>query len=172
MSKGMDLIAELMAIAARTAPKARGQDFVEVSVVVGEDLQRLIEGMKAWETAATRPVFVRNATSLEAADAVVLISIKNSKPCGLNCGACGFESCASVPDPVDRDYRGPSCAMRLLDMGIAIGSAVKTASILNADSRIMYSADVAARKLGLTDGDVVMGIPLAATGKSVFFDRS
>jgi uncharacterized ferredoxin-like protein len=28
-----------------------------------------------------------------------------------------------------------------------------------------------AREMGLTDADFVMGIPLSATGKSIFFDR-
>jgi uncharacterized ferredoxin-like protein len=56
-------------------------------------------------------------------------------------------------------------------MGIAIGSAVKVASMMNADNRIMYNAGVVARRLGLTDAGFVMGIPLAATGKSIYFDR-
>ncbi len=56
-------------------------------------------------------------------------------------------------------------------MGIALGSAVKTAGMLNVDNRIMYRAGVVARELGMIDADVVMGIPLAATGKSIYFDR-
>jgi uncharacterized ferredoxin-like protein len=31
-------------------------------------------------------------------------------------------------------FRGPLCAYRLLDIGIAIGSAEKTASLLNVDN--------------------------------------
>jgi uncharacterized ferredoxin-like protein len=56
-------------------------------------------------------------------------------------------------------------------MGIALGSAVKTASLLNVDNRIMYRAGAVAREMGLIDADVVMGIPLSATGKSIYFDR-
>jgi uncharacterized ferredoxin-like protein len=56
-------------------------------------------------------------------------------------------------------------------MGIAIGSAVKTASLHNADNRIMYRLGVVAREAGLVDWDFVMGIPLSATGKNIFFDR-
>jgi Uncharacterized protein containing a ferredoxin domain len=56
-------------------------------------------------------------------------------------------------------------------MGIAIGSAVKTASLLNVDNRVMYWVGVVARQMGLIDADVVMGIPLSATGKSIYFDR-
>ena len=66
---------------------------------------------------------------------------------------------------------GPVCAFRLLDMGIALGSAVKTASLLNVDNRIMYRIGVVARLIRIVDWDFVMGIPLSATGKNIFFDR-
>jgi uncharacterized ferredoxin-like protein len=56
-------------------------------------------------------------------------------------------------------------------MGIALGSAAKMAGLLNADSRIMYRAGVVARELGMIDADFVMGIPISATGKSIYFDR-
>ena len=56
-------------------------------------------------------------------------------------------------------------------MGIALGSAAKTAGVHNADNRIMYRAGVGARDMGLVDADYVMAIPVSATGKSVFFDR-
>ena len=67
-----------------------------------------------------------------------------------------------------------NCAIRMADLGIAVGSAVKTASVLNADNRVMYSAGVAARTMGLLGKDctVAFGIPLSATGKNIFFDRS
>ena len=58
-----------------------------------------------------------------------------------------------------------------MDLGIAVGSAVKTASMLNVDNRIMYRIGVVARKMKLIEGDVVLGIPLSATGKNIFFDR-
>ncbi|MCL6650529.1 MAG: ferredoxin domain-containing protein [Chloroflexi bacterium] len=58
-----------------------------------------------------------------------------------------------------------------MDLGIALGSAAKTASIFNADNRIMYRAGVAARRIGMMDADVVVGIPISATGKSIYFDR-
>jgi hypothetical protein len=50
-------------------------------------------------------------------------------------------------------------------------SAVKTASIHNVDNRIMYTIGVAAKKLGLLDADVILGIPLSATSKNIYFDR-
>jgi len=53
-----------------------------------------------------------------------------------------------------------------------MGSAVKIASTLNTDNRIMYSAGVAAKALGVIDADVIVGIPLSAEGKNIFFDRA
>jgi uncharacterized ferredoxin-like protein len=61
--------------------------------------------------------------------------------------------------------------LRHLDFGIALGSAVKTAQMMNADNRIMYRIGVTARDAGIVDWDFVMGIPLSATGKNIFFDR-
>ncbi|MEM4659794.1 MAG: ferredoxin domain-containing protein, partial [Sulfolobales archaeon] len=62
-------------------------------------------------------------------------------------------------------------AMSLVNLGIAVGSAVKTASILNVDNRVMFTIGVAAKKLNLIDADVVLGIPLSATSKNIYFDR-
>jgi len=61
--------------------------------------------------------------------------------------------------------------LSVLNMGIAIGSAVKTASILNIDNRIMYTAGLAAQTLGMIEADIVIGIPLSAKGKNIYFDR-
>ncbi len=38
-------------------------------------------------------------------------------------------------------------------------------------NRIMYRIGTVARQLGMIDADYVMGIPLSATGKSIYFDR-
>jgi uncharacterized ferredoxin-like protein len=47
---------------------------------------------------------------------------------------------------------------------------VKTASIHNVDNRVMYSAGVAAMKLGMFKGcSMVYGIPLKASGKNIYF---
>jgi uncharacterized ferredoxin-like protein len=48
---------------------------------------------------------------------------------------------------------------------------VKTAGILNADNRIMYRAGAVAKKMNLIEGELVVGVPLSATGKSIYFDR-
>ena len=68
-------------------------------------------------------------------------------------------------------YPGPNCVIKISDLGIAVGSAVKTAAIHNADNRIMFSAGVEAMKLGHLKGcSVAYGIPLKASGKNIYFD--
>lgn len=68
------------------------------------------------------------------------------------------------------DYPGPNCIFKITDLGIAIGSAVKCAASHNIDNRVMYTAGVAARRLGLMeDCTVVYGIPLKVSGKDIFF---
>lgn len=163
-------VAELMSISARTAPKAAGRDFVVVKIVEGDDLRRLGEAMIAFGERTGKKNFDRDGKNVINSEAVVLIGIKDADTLGLNCAACGSEKCIE-PNTVEGEYRGPNCAMRILDMGIAIGSAVKTAAMLNVDNRIMYRAGVVAREIGLIDADFVMGIPLSATGKSIYFDR-
>lgn len=73
----------------------------------------------------------------------------------------------------DKDYCGPNCVIRMADLGIALGSAVKTASIHNVDNRIMYTAGVGALSLGWMEGcNVAYGIPLRASCKNIYFDRT
>ena len=163
-------VAELMAIAARTAPKSAGQDFVVTKIIEGDDLERLAEKMVEFGERTGKKKFDRDGANVRDSAAVLLIGIKNAKAVGLNCGTCGFDKCLK-PNTHEGEFKGPQCAYRLLDMGIALGSAVKTASLLNVDNRIMYRAGVVAREMGLIDADYVMGIPLSATGKSIYFDR-
>lgn len=167
---GLRMVAELMAISARTAPKSAGRDFVVVEIIEGAQVQALAEKMLEFGERTGKKNFDRDGANVRNSDVVVLIGLKDAEVLGLNCGACGFEKCLE-PNTFEGEFRGPNCALRLLDMGIALGSAVKTASLLNVDNRIMYRVGVVAREMGLIDADFVMGIPLSATGKSIYFDR-
>ncbi len=164
------IVAELMAISARTAPKTAGQDFVVTKIIEGDDLKKLAEKMFEFGERTGKGNFDRDGANVRNSDALLLIGLKDARSLGFNCGACGFDKCLK-PNTHEGEFRGGQCAYRLLDMGIALGSAVKTASLLNVDNRIMYRAGVVAREMGLIDADFVMGIPLSATGKSIYFDR-
>ena len=171
MQDTMRLVAELMAVSARTAPKAAGKDFVEIKVVSGDDLALIGREMKKYGEDAGKINFDRDGSNVEGSDALLLLSLKKAAPIGLNCGACGFSRCQDLKLKAGPEFDGPLCAWRLLDLGIALGSAVKTAGILNADNRIMYRVGVLAKKMGLIEGEIVVGVPLSATGKSIYFDR-
>ncbi len=167
----IETVVDLMTIAARTAPKAAGQDFVVVKVIEGQDLKCLADEMVKYGVKTGKKNFDRDGRNVGASAAVVLIGIRDAKSLDLNCGACGVDLCNDRVPEDHGEFVGPQCAMRVLDMGIALGSAVKTAALLNVDNRIMYRAGVVARAMGLVDADFVMGIPLSTTGKSIYFDR-
>ena len=176
MADGKDIeairtAAGLMALSVRTAPKSRGEDFVLTKIVEGDDIERLADGMELYGEKTSKANFDRDARNLRNSPVVLLVGIKDATPVGLNCGACGNESCNDLEPEEVGEFVGPQCALRLLDMGIALGSAVKTASMLNVDNRIMYRVGAVARDIGMIDWDFVMGIPLSATGKSIYFDR-
>ena len=165
-------IAELMEVSAITAPKAVGKNYVVTKTIVGEELMGLAEDMRRFGEETGKPNFDRDSAGVAAADAAVLIGIKDATPPGIDCGACGSEVCIQINQGAqEAEFLGPQCAVRLLDMGIAIGSAVKTAQLLNVDNRVMYRIGVSARRMGLIDADFVMGVPLSVSGKSIYYDR-
>ena len=172
--------ATLMATAARTAPKTRGMDSVKTLIVTGEELETLAGEMEAKVEAKAFRIgaFARDAGSVRRALAVLLIGVtgepKNAAA-PLSCGACGNMSCGEFVEAEKRegeDFRGPLCMFQSVDLGIALGAAVKVAGEMNVDNRIMYTVGAAARKLGWpAECDVVIGVPLSVSGKSPFFDR-
>jgi uncharacterized ferredoxin-like protein len=174
MEEIMETVAHLMAVAARTAPKAMGADFIEIKILKGPDLEKLAEAMAQFGRESGFSNFDRDGANVRRSAAVLLLSLRDSIQLGANCGACGYSDCAAAK----RNFRegaafaGPLCAWRIMDLGIALGSAVKTASLFNADNRIMFRVGVVARKLGLIQGEITIGVPLSATGKSIYFDRA
>ncbi len=167
------LVGELMTLSATTAPKAVGQDFVEVRLA--EESERVALGTDMIQIAKERGIqgFERDGQNVLDSDAVVLIGLLPHKGAGLDCGACGFTSCAEFDEKsLAGDFDGPNCAIRMLDLGIALGSAAKTAMEHNVDNRIMYRIGVSAKRLGMMKSSVVHGIPLSASGKNIFFDRA
>ncbi|OGC94747.1 MAG: hypothetical protein A2W25_15950 [candidate division Zixibacteria bacterium RBG_16_53_22] len=163
----------MMELAARTAPKTRGDDFIMVKILRGEILKRLADSMVDFGQQKGKGNFDRDGANVAAPQALVLIGLKDAATAGLNCGACGFSSCQELEaaSKVDIEFAGPLCSYRHLDLGIALGSAARTAQLFNVDNRIMYRVGAAARHMGLVDWEFVMGIPLSASGKNIFFDR-
>jgi len=174
-------VASLMALSARTAPKGKGMDTIIIRVLTGKEVSTLATRLVELGEKHKIGFFLRDAKNIAASDACVIIGARGDSIVGLNCGACGYATCAGmVKECTTRKkkkkntfFAGPNCAIRMADLGIALGSAVKTAQIHNVDNRIMYSGGVAAIDLGLLGKDctVAYAIPLSATGKNIFFDR-
>lgn len=157
-------VARQMMTAARTAPKGKGIDIIEVALVTGEDLKRLSEKMVSMVSEHGMKFFLRDAENILQAECVVIIGTRE-KAQGLNCGYCGFPTC------VDRPF-GVPCALNTVDVGIAIGSACATAADFRVDTRVMFSAGLAAQQMEwLKDCKTVFAIPVSASSKNPFFDR-
>ena len=176
---GVIMVASLMAVAARTAPKGKGMDSVETRIVTGDELMKLSAAMKEAGKALELSFFYRDSNNVAASDACLLIGARGFEPVGINCGGCGYSTCTGMTEAFGQTktgpyrFRGPNCVIKMADLGIAVGSAVKTASIHNVDNRVMYTAGIAGLSLGwLGDCSVGYGIPLKASGKNIYFDRS
>lgn len=159
-------IAGKIALAARTAPKARGTDNLEIAVADGEDIKLIAEKMKQHAARTGESFFARDAENILLCDAVVLIGSR-IKPLGLNCGYCGFATCGEK-----LKYPEVPCFFNANDMGIAIGSAVSQAADFRVDNRVMFSVGNVAKEMNLLpECSIILAVPLAAKGKSPFFDR-
>ena len=157
-------VARQMMTAARTAPKGKGIDIVEIAMASGEDLQRISQQMVALSDETGMKFFLRDADNVLNAECVVFIGT-HEEPLGLNCGYCGFPACTARPE-------GVPCAINSVDVGIAIGSACATAADNRVDTRVMFSAGLAAQRLDILKGcKQVFAILVSASSKNPFFDR-
>lgn len=157
-------VARQMMTAARTAPKGKGIDIIETATITGEEIQLLSDEMLEINKENGFKFFLRDAENILSAECVVLLGTKEQAQ-GLNCGHCGYPVCTDRPE-------GVPCALNSIDLGIAIGSACSKAADCRVDSRVMFSAGLAAQRLNWLDGcKSVMAIPLSASSKNPFFDR-
>ncbi len=169
----IETIAQIMLVSARTAPKAKGEDEILTGIVSPEEKEALAKEMdEIGERGDAFKFFKRDAQNIRDAEGVILIGLNFKKPVGVNCGACGYD-CNSILKEKEKkiEYSGPVCTMRAIDLGIAIGSMVSVAKELGVDNRIMYTVGVAAKRLGLMDAQIILGVPLSVKGKNIFFDR-
>jgi len=165
--EAVEKVAEEMCLAARTAPKGRGMDLLEIAVLKGNDVQNISAKMKEIGERENHNTFLRDAENIKSAQAIVLIGTKK-KIIGLRyCSFCGYPSC----DEAER--AGAMCALNAGDLGIAVGSAVSVAMDHRIDNRVMYTVGKAAVDMKLLGDEVVIafGIPLSVSGKNPFFDR-
>lgn len=157
-------VARQMMTAARTAPKGKGIDVIEIALITDDGIRKLSDKMIAMAEENGMKFFLRDADNILQAECIMIVGTRPLAQ-GLNCGHCGFPTCASRPE-------GVPCALNTVDVGIAVGSACATAADLRVDTRVMFSAGLAAQQLGwLKDCATVFAIPISASSKNPFFDR-
>lgn len=173
--EGIMQVSRLMVVSARTAPKSGGVDDILTALIFGAEKKSLAAEMEKIAEERKISRFKRDARNVRDSEAVVLIGVRGTRKFGINCGACGYANCddfEKAEKKAGQDFTGPTCIAKALDLGIALGSAVKTADILNVDNRIMYRIGSAARRLDMMpEASVIMGIPVSAKGKNIYFDR-
>jgi uncharacterized ferredoxin-like protein len=173
IKESIRVVAGLIEIAAITAPKGKGVDDIRTKTIYkgSKEHKELVQKMKEYGDKKNLKFFLRDSNNVLNSDAIVLVSAIAKPPLGLNCGMCGY-TCTTIPEKKKiNDYFAPVCAFALVDLGIALGSASKTAQILNLDNRVMYSIGATAVEMCLIEGDVVMGIPISVSSKNIYFDR-
>ncbi len=186
---GIRQVAKLCAVAAITSPKSGGQLFLKGSkpfmeTVLLEDratLHRLAGWMRARGQRLNAPLWVRDAETTEKLDLVLFIGLSKWYPPLYDCGACGYATCAeflrAAPDhrkaegSDDWEFAGPVCQLRAVDLGIAVGSAAKVASLHNVDARCQTRLAAAARHLSLIQADLAVALSMSVSHKSIFFDK-
>ena len=179
--------AKIIGISIRTAPKSSGVDDIRYEILSDAKKSALtgeLKNIAACLIKENSDPRIKKAAELDwhsdteaqdNSDCLIIIGVRGKKPLGFNCGGCGFKGCQEflgAKPPKTIFMPGPFCMFKLLDLGIALSSAAKTAAALNIDNRIMYRAGLAAYKLGwLEDCNPIIGLPLSAGGKNIFFDR-
>jgi len=159
-------VANEMMTAARTAPKSKGTDIIEVAMITAETIKELSEAMLKYSEETGLKFITRDAENILHAEAIILIGTKQQIH-NLNCGYCGFPTCVEK-----LQFPAVPCSLNSVDVGIAIGSACSVAMDHRVDSRVMFSVGRVAQELNLMPGcSNIYGIPISSSSKNPFFDR-
>lgn len=161
-------VAEMMCLAARTAPKGRGEDKLVTAIVDGEEKKRIADEMARMAKETGLGFFLRDSQNVEKAELILLFGTGFGQLGIPNCGNCGYKDCE------ENKKNNGICAFNIGDLGIAIGSAVAVAADMRADNRVMFTIGKAAQNLQVFGDEVklIYGVPLSGKGKNPFFDRS
>jgi uncharacterized ferredoxin-like protein len=181
-------VAGLCAAAAVTAPKSGGQLFrrgkpLFIETVFVDDHELILQfagWMKRRGSERRQAIWMRDAGFAERLDGVLFIGVKDWYPPIYDCGACGYATCAEFVEATRQrrvdseafEFSGPQCNLRDIDLGIAVGSAAKAASLYNVDTRCQTRIAVAARKLGLIKAEIAVALSMTVTHKNPGFDAT
>ncbi len=186
--EGLRQVANICAVAAMTAPRSGGQlalkgskPFIETVIVEDRPtLDRLAAWLRERGKKLKAPIWYRDADVAQKLDLVLFIGLAKWYPPVYDCGACGYATCAEFlrarehtqPEGSEEwEFPGPICQIRCIDLGVAVGSAAKVASLNNIDARCQTRIAAAARHLGVIQADLAVALSMSVSHKNIFFDR-
>ncbi len=160
MEEGIEVVSQLMKISADSAPRAEGTD-IHVDVLDESEKEMVVEEMFQLADELNEETYRVDGEILESSEGLMIIGLKGKKTLDLDCRACGFDTC---DDLLENEcvgiFEGPNCAYRSIDIGIALGYAIKTARSHNMDGKVMVRAGLAAKHLGLSEARICIGVPI------------
>lgn len=154
-----------------------------IETVIVEDkatLKRLADWLREQGQRHKEAIWYRDADTAEKLDLVLLIGLAEWYPPQYDCGACGYGTCAEFLQAKAShktgttpgwQFDGPICQLRCIDLGIAVGSAAKTASLNNIDARCQTRIAAAARHLKIIEADLAVALSMSVSHKNIFFDK-
>ncbi len=162
MKRKIEIISDLMAVSASTVPKAGGESFIDISLLDDGEREILAEEMFQLSDELNDEEYSKYGRIIEEeALAVLLIGLKDHPPLGIDCRGCGFKDCNEFQSTTAEGiFKGPNCVYRVLDMGMSLGSALKTAGTHNVRASVMIKGGLAAKNVGLSTANVCIAVPI------------
>lgn len=97
-TRAAGMVADLMVLSARTAPKGKGTDSISAIVKSGDELNSLADEMKRIGERDGMGFFSRDAENIRSADACVILGCAGGTTSDLNCGGCGYATCKEMTE--------------------------------------------------------------------------
>jgi uncharacterized ferredoxin-like protein len=170
-------VARFCAEATLTEPAAKGDlawednaPYLETKFVDDPQmLLRLADWMKQYGREHRQPIWLQEAALIERLDAVLFVGLKHGSEPMLDCGACGFATCAEFVEATRRrlvvheeafDFGGPQCTLRGITLGIVIASTIEVARLHGLATHCDTHIAIAARKLGFIEAEVAIAMTM------------
>jgi len=150
-----------MAVAARTAPKVSGQDYLDIHVLAGDEMDKFGQ-----DTGKIN--FDRDAENIGHSGAALFVALRDNHRGDLIVVPVG-RICVIIW----RVIKERNLKDRFVPGGwwtLVLPVVPRRKRLLNADNLVMYRPAVMARKMGLVEGAFVCTIPIAASGKNIYFN--
>jgi len=167
-----NIVADLMTISAETSPKS-SDNFLEITSLDLSEREMLAEELYQLSDEFKDESYSKEGDLVNSADELMLIGLKDHKSLGIDCRACGYEDCEDFDEApqMEKIFEGPSCAFKMIDLGMSIGRALNTAENHNVDCRPSIRAGLAAKNLGLTDSMICYALLIKVVSDMTYYQE-